>query len=275
MERTLLLAAALSYFCASALFIAQIRGAGGANGRYAGIGLAIAFAAHTAAIVAHFFQVGLLPVTSFGEGLSFFAWLVVGIFILINADGGISVIGAVISPLAGFLTALSAFVYAAKSTVPPALDSPWLPLHITLAFLGNAVFAVAFAVSTVYLVQEHFLKVRRKGWLIQRLPSLEQLDRLNYRCLAWGFPLLTLGILSGGIWAAYSWGQFWSGEAREILSLITWLVYAGLLQFRLTAGLRGRRAATLTIIGFGLVVVSFFSVNLLDLPGRHGNSLGS
>jgi cytochrome c-type biogenesis protein CcsB len=267
--------AALAYFGASALFVAQIRGSDEDKRRHAAITLAAAFGAHTAAIVAHLFQVGLLPVTSFGEGLSLFAWLVVGVFILLNADGRVAAIGAVVSPLAGILTALSAFVFAAKATVPPALMSPWLPIHITLAFLGNAVFAVAFAVSTVYLVQEHLLKAHRKGWLIQRLPSLEQLDRLNYRCLVWGFPLLTLGILSGGVWAAFNWGQFWTGEAREILSLVTWLVYAGLLQFRLTAGLRGRRAATLTILGFGLVVVSFFSVNLLDLPGRHGNSLGA
>jgi ABC-type transport system involved in cytochrome c biogenesis permease subunit len=87
--------------------------------------------------------------------------------------------------------------------------------------------------------------------------------------------LLTLGILTGGVWAAHAWGRFWSGEPREILSLITWMIYAGLLQFRLTAGLRGRRAATLTIFGFALVLVSFVSINLLQLPGRHGAGIGS
>jgi ABC-type transport system involved in cytochrome c biogenesis permease subunit len=111
--------------------------------------------------------------------------------------------------------------------------------------------------------------------MIQRLPSLEQLDRLNYRCIGWGFPLLTLGILSGGIWAASTWGSFWSWEPREVLSLITWIIYAALLQFRLTTGLRGRRAATLTIVGFGVLVASYVSINLLPLPGRHGGGFGS
>jgi len=72
-----------------------------------------------------------------------------------------------------------------------------------------------------------------------------------------------------------TWGSFWSWEPRELLSLITWLLYAGLLQFRLTRGLRGRLAATLTIVGFGVLVVSYLSVNLLPLPGRHGGGFGS
>ena len=82
-------------------------------------------------------------------------------------------------------------------------------------------------------------------------------------------------MISGAIWAANTWGRVWSWEPREILSVFTWLIYAGLLQFRLTAGLRGRRAATLTIVGFGLVVISYVSINLLPLPGLHGGGFGS
>ena len=239
------------------------------------IALAAGFVFHTFSVLFHFADSGLLPVTSFGEGLSFFAWLIVGSFLVLGRSERVSAIGVVISPLASLMTAGALAFFVPSVPVPAELHSVWLPVHVTLAFLGNAVFAIAFAVSVVYLFEESRLKSRRGAWLLGRLPSLEQLDRLNYRCLVWGFPLLSLGILTGGIWAAHTWGRFWSGELREVLSLITWLVYAGLLQFRLTAGLRGRRAATLTIVGFTLVVVSYVSISLLNLPGHHGGALGS
>ncbi|RMD82780.1 MAG: c-type cytochrome biogenesis protein CcsB [Candidatus Dadabacteria bacterium] len=239
--------------------------------RIGAIALGAGFGMHAAAIFVRYRQLGVLPVTTFYEGLSFLAWLTVGIYIAVGARYRLTAIGAIVSPLAFVLTVAAALPDQGTETVPPMLRSPWLPVHVTLAFLGNAVFAFAFAISVVYLLQEYQLKSRRSGWLIRRLPSLEQLDRLNYRCLVWGFPLLSLGIVTGAIWASNEWGRFWSWEPREVLSLFTWLVYAGLLQFRLTAGLRGRRAATLTIVGFTLVVVSYLSVNLLPLPGLHGN----
>jgi cytochrome c-type biogenesis protein CcsB len=237
--------------------------------------LAIGFAVHSVATLVQCLHTGT-PASTFDQGLAFFAWLVVGIYLVARATDRLTVIGAVVSPLAFALTLAAVVLYSGgPDAVPQELRSPWLPVHVTLAFLGNAVFALAFAVSVVYLVQERLLKSHHKGWMIRRLPSLEQLDRLNFRCLVWGFPLLTLGIVTGGIWAARAWGQFWSWEPRETLSLLTWLIYAGLLQFRLTAGLRGRRAATLTIVGFSLVVASFLSLNMLQLPGRHGAAIGS
>jgi cytochrome c-type biogenesis protein CcsB len=232
------------------------------------------FVVHTAAIAHRFVATGT-PVISFDQGLSFFGWLVIATYLIVRRVDRQIVIGAVVAPIAFLLTMGAVGMYQDAADVPAGLRSPWLPVHVTLAFLGNAVFALAFAVSLVYLVQEHLLKERRSGWLIRRLPSLEQLDRLNFQCLAWGFPLLSMGILTGGVWALHATGRFWSWELREVFSLMTWLIYAGLLQFRLTAGLRGRRAAALTILGFSLVVLSFVSINMLELPGRHGAGAGS
>jgi len=235
--------------------------------------LAGGFVLQSAAIASQLLRLGLPPVSAFHEGLSFFAWLIVGSCLIVSRSTRLTVIGAIVSPLACVLTLAAVVLY--RETVSPAeLPSAWLRAHITLVFLGASVFASAFAISIVYLVQESLLKSRRRGWMIRRLPSLEHLDRLNYRCLVWGFPLLSLGLLSGWIWATSVGERLWSWEALEIFSVVTWLIYAGLLQFRLTAGLRGRRAATLTIVAFGLVVVSFLSVNLLPLPGRHGGGTG-
>jgi ABC-type transport system involved in cytochrome c biogenesis permease subunit len=100
------------------------------------------------------------------------------------------------------------------------------------------------------------------------MPSLEKLDRINYRLLGWGFVMLSLGIVSGALWAEPTWGHFWSWEPRESWSLITWLLYAGLLESRVAAGWRGRRAAALTLAVFTVLVGSFLSVSLL-FPGKH------
>ena len=106
------------------------------------------------------------------------------------------------------------------------------------------------------------------GFLFKRLPPLNKLDEMNYRILTIGFPFLTLGIITGAVWANYAWGSYWSWDPKETWSLITWLVYAGILHGRLTVGWRGRRAAVFCIIGFGCVLFTFLGVNLL-LPGLH------
>jgi cytochrome c-type biogenesis protein CcsB len=272
-SRVLLVICAATYFVAAAGFAVHVARPARRAGAIALWVMAAGFVLHTIATIWLFVSSGT-PAVTFDQGLSFFAWLIVGLYLVVRSADRLTVIGAVVSPLAFALTLAAAVLHSESNVVPLEMRSPWMPVHITLAFLGNAVFALAFAVSVVYLIQERSLKSRRSGWVISRLPSLEQLDRLNFRCLLWGFPLLTLGIVTGGIWAANSWGRFWSGEPREVLSLLTWLIYAGLLQFRLTAGLRGRRAATLTIVGFGVVVASFVSINVLQLPGRHGAAIG-
>jgi cytochrome c-type biogenesis protein CcsB len=266
---------AVAYLAAAAGYVSQVARPDKGLARVGVWALWIGFIVHTVATVYRLARTGT-PAMTFDQGLSFFAWLLTGVYLAVRRVDRLTAIGAVVSPLAFVLT-LGAVLFFSDGVqpVPADLRSPWLPVHVTLAFLGNAVLALAFAVSVVYLIQDRSLKEHRSGWMIRRLPSLEQLDKLNFRCLAWGFPLLTLGIVTGGVWAAHASGRFWSWEPREVMSLLTWAIYAGLLQFRMTAGLRGRRAATLTIVGFGLVVVSFVSINLLELPGRHGAGTGS
>src|SRR5712692_229809 len=129
-------------------------------------------------------------------------------------------------------------------------------------------------VSLVYLVYESRLKAKRPlGPPDERAPSLEKLDRINYHLLGWGFLMLSLAIVSGAIWADATWGHFWSWEPQELWSLVIWLLYAALLESRLTAGWRGRRVAALTIVVFTVLVGSFLGVSLIN-PGKHGGSFG-
>ena len=228
----------------------------------------IGFISHTLALVTRYIEAGHTPVTNLYESLSFFAWMVVGMLLIVNLRYKIKVLGAFLTPIA---VVLMLFAYALpKEIIPlaPILKSFWHPFHVIFAFLGNAIFALAFCCGVMYLVQEHQLKSKRIGAITQRLPSLKVLDDLNYQSLTYGFPLLTLGIITGAIWAEYAWGRYWNWDPKETWSLITWLLYAALLHQRLTVGWRGRKAAIMAILGFGAVLFTFLGVNLL-LPGLH------
>jgi cytochrome c-type biogenesis protein CcsB len=231
--------------------------------------LAGGFIIHTLSLAAYFIQEGFPALTEMREALLFKSWLMVAGYLLIQLKYRLTVLGGIIAPLAFLMSLASIAVGSGSGEIPPELKTFWLPLHVTLAFLGNAVFALAFAVSLIYLLQERHLKHKRMTALMKRFPSLESLDRLNYVLLGWGFPFMTLGIVTGSIWAGIHWGNYWSWEPRQISSGIAWLFYGALLHGRITAGLRGKKAAFLTIVGF-TVVLGYFLWGDALFPGRHG-----
>jgi cytochrome c-type biogenesis protein CcsB len=120
----------------------------------------------------------------------------------------------------------------------------------------------------MYLIQERHVKSKHLSGLFQRLPSLQALDEINYRLISLGFPLLTLAIITGAIWANTAWGKPLQGDPKEVWSLITWLIYALVLHLRITVGWRGKKTAILSIIGFLIVIFTFFGVTLI-LKGPH------
>jgi cytochrome c-type biogenesis protein CcsB len=230
--------------------------------------LGVGFVSHFLAFVLRYIEAGHTPVVNLHESLSFFAWLVIGFFLLLRYRYKVEVVGAFVSPLALLLITGAAALPKEILPLPPALRSWWLPIHVTFAFLGDAIFALAFCAGLTYLIQERLVKSKRVGALSGRLPSLEVLDEVNYRALTIGFPLLTVGIVTGAVWAEYAWGSYWSWDPKETWSLITWLLYAALLHQRLMIGWRGKKAAIMAIVGFGAVLFTFLGVNLL-LAGLH------
>jgi cytochrome c-type biogenesis protein CcsB len=120
----------------------------------------------------------------------------------------------------------------------------------------------------MYLLQNRMLKSKRFTGLYQLLPSLDTLDKVNYTCLSIGFPLMTLGIISGAFWANIAWGTYWSWDPKETWALITWFLYAALLHGRLSVGWRGRTAALFSIVAFLFLLFTFLGVSLL-LGGYH------
>jgi cytochrome c-type biogenesis protein CcsB len=220
-------------------------------------------------------QTGNLPVTNFGQSLSFLAWLTALAGLIVILRFRMQVVGTFVAPIVFIVLGVATLTMGDRRlTVPAKLRSAWLPVHVTLAFLGYALFVLAAGVSLVYLVYERRLKAKRLALGAGgATPSLEKLDRVNYHLLGWGFLMLTLAIVSGAIWADTIWGHFWSWEPQESWSLVIWLLYAALLESRLAIGWRGRRAATLTIILFSVLVGSYLGVSLVT-PGKHGGSFG-
>ncbi len=260
------------YLLATAMLVSHIITTNGSMRQIAHAVLAAACILHAIHLMGRGLSLGYEAVATFHDELSFIACIMVGLYLLLALRVNLTVVGCLVTPLA-FLFTLSAYAFGAGTPeLSPQLQSIWLPAHVAPAFLGYAVFAVAFCMSLIYLLQENQLKAKRKGDLFRRLPSLETLDNLNYRFVSWGFGLFTIGIITGALLARQMWGALWSWEPVEVLSAVTWLLYAGLLHAR-TIGWRGRKAATLTILGFVAVIVSFLGVNLV-FPGKHGGTFG-
>jgi cytochrome c-type biogenesis protein CcsB len=275
MNPLILIPALAAYFLAAAGFMLGRARTGDKWKRWATLALGCGALAHAAALVYGGIAAGNIPVANFAESLSFLGWLTALAGLVLIVRFRMAVVGGLIAWL---IFAMLAIAIAAnpsrRITMPAALRSAWLPVHVTLAFAGFALFVLAAGVSVIYLLSEHRLKSKRPlGAPDERAPSLEKLDRINYRLLASGFVMLTLAIISGAFWADATWGRFWSWEPQETWSLIIWLMYAGLLEFRLTAGWRGRSVAALTIVVFSLLVGSFVGVSLVE-PGKHGGTFG-
>ncbi|MBI5195229.1 MAG: c-type cytochrome biogenesis protein CcsB [Nitrospirae bacterium] len=229
---------------------------------------AIGFLFHTTNIAVRYIKGGYFPVTNIHEAASFFSWCIVLLFLLLEYRYKIGLLGSFIMPIV-FVLMLSSSVFPREiKEAPPMLQSYWLCIHTVLAFLGDAAFAMAFGVGIMYLIQERHLKSKHLNGLFQKLPNIQVLDELNYRLITIGFPLLTLAIITGVIWASTAIGQFWRWDPKEVWSLITWIIYAIVLHLRLTVGWRGRKAAILSIVGFIAVIFTFFGVNLI-LKGYH------
>lgn len=270
-----LVPALLAYGGAAALFMAERLKRSNRWSGYAVTLLAAGAVFHAFDLVALGILAGNIPVATFAQSLSFLAWITALASIVLIVRSGIAAIGAYVAPSVMIAVgAASLMMRGGTLTLPDTLRSYWLPIHVTLALAGEALFVIAASVSLVYLVNESRLKAKRPlTRSAEGGPSLEKLDRINYRLLGWGLVMLSLAMITGAIWAEATWGRFWSWEPRELWSLVTWILYAALLESRVAIGWRGRRAATLTIVFFTVLVGSYLGVSLVH-PGKHGGTFG-
>jgi len=216
--------------------------------------------------------VGHAPLSNLYESVVFFSCTIVLIFVLLDLKYKYRVIGAFVMPFAllGMAWAQLGLNTGIEPLVP-ALQSNWLLYHVITCFLGYAAFAVACGISIMYLIKATHDEGGQKAGessLMNMFPPIRVLDDLNYRAIMIGFPLLTLGIITGAAWANYAWGTYWSWDPKETWSLIVWFVYAAFLHARFTRGWVGKRAAWLSVIGFAATIFCYLGVNLF-LSGLH------
>ena len=228
----------------------------------------IGFGFQTVYIFYEGFSMGRVPFVNPHEATSFFAWCIFLLFFILEYRYKVGLLGAFITPMAFLLMFVSFLLPSELKPLSPVLRSQWLGVHTVFAFLANAAFAMAAGVGFMYMVQEHYVKSKRLGGLFSRLPSLHVLDEINYRLVTVGFPLFTVAIISGSIWADNAWGSYISWDPRQIWALVTWLIFGIVLHARLQRGWRGKRAATLSILGFLTIIGAFAGLALLQ-KGQH------
>lgn len=205
---------------------------------------------------------GYVPLSNLYESLVFFGLCIAGIYLFLEFKLPTKVFGSIVFLVASLIMAYASLKASSEiKPLLPALKSNWLVAHVITCFLGYGAFAVAFAFGIFYLISD-------RGNLKNHLPSKVTLDNLIYKIILFGFFWLTLGIITGAVWANQAWGSYWSWDPKETWSLITWLIYGGTIHARLTRGWSGKKLAWLSIIGFASVMFTYFGVNFL-LSGLH------
>jgi cytochrome c-type biogenesis protein CcsB len=180
----------------------------------------------------------------------------------------------VLGPVVILLGLAETVIYTPAGQLPPALQSYWLAIHVTSITLATGAFVVAALLAAVYLLADRHASraaaglPTRAGAIFRILPVPKVIDQLAYRTVVFGFPLWTFGVIAGAIWADEAWGRYWGWDPTETWAFITWVVYAGYLHARATAGWRGRRSAYIQLIGFGCLLFNTIAVSIL-IKGLH------
>ena len=179
-----------------------------------------------------------------------------------------------LAPIVIIMGLAQTVIYTPAGPLVPALNSYWLAIHVTAMTLASGTFMVAAVLAVVYLFAErHTRRVAaglssRYSEVFRLLPSAERLDQIAYRTVVFAFPIWTFGIMAGAIWADEAWGRYWGWDPTETWAFITWVVYACFLHARVTAGWRGRRAASIQLVGFGCLLFNLLGVSLF-ITGLH------
>lgn len=268
LEVALLLAVLACYTAAAVVFLWSLSGSSH-KARGAVFLSAIGLAFHTGLIVTMGIESGRPPFTNLRESLTFVGWAVMAVFLAVRGTRRPAILGAAAAIICVVVTAFG--LAAPKSTsdvLVPALRSKWSVVHVVTSLAGYAGFVLAFSSALLYTIQDSRLKSKQVNRLQLAFPPLDSLDRFSYRMVALGFPLFTVGIVTGSLWAQSAWGSYWSWDPKETWSLVTWLVYAAYLHLRLLMGRRGRLANRLLIIGFACTLMTFLGVNFL-FEGLH------
>lgn len=232
----------------------------------------IAFVFHAASVLLRGLATDRMPLGNMYEFISFTCLLAIGASLTALRKPALRTAWPfILAPILILLFFRGTNLYSEAAPVVPALRSYWLPIHVSIIGLGAALFLVSGIASVLYLLriwqpkgQEH----GRFAGLARPLPADEILDRVAYRTAVIGFPIFSVGVILGAVWAEGAWGRFWGWDPKETVSFISWVIYAGYLHARSTSGWGPKRAAWINILGFATTVFNLFFINIV-VSGLH------
>jgi cytochrome c-type biogenesis protein CcsB len=242
---------------------------------------------------------GYFPLSNLYESLLFLTWMLLTIYLYIETKTKSKLIGSVLIPVTLFISGFANLTLSPEmqksSPLVPALQSNWLMMHVSMMLLSYSTLIIGSLLCILFLVisrsKEVDLKLIDNSSLplynimldyyeaklvgpsteiseLGRLKLLQSLDNWSYRIIGLGFPFLTIGIISGGVWANEAWGSYWSWDPKETWALITWLVFATYLHARITKNWEGKKTAILGSLGFFVIWICYLGVNFLG-KGLH------
>ncbi|MGB9377503.1 MAG: c-type cytochrome biogenesis protein CcsB [Mycobacteriales bacterium] len=245
-------------------------------GRIAVVLTVLGVAAHAGSLVARGLSVHRVPWGNMYEFDVAVCLIAVSAYLVLLVRQPLRYLGAfVMLPVVLLLGLAGTVLYTAPGPLVPALDSYWLKIHVSAAILATGIFLVGFTTSVLYLLRERYERrlsagrpVRFPTTLGVRLPAADLLERSTFRIIAFGFPIWTFAVIAGAIWAEAAWGRYWAWDPKETWAFIAWVIYAAYLHARSTAGVRGRAAVGLAVLGWGAMMFNLFGVNML-ISGLH------
>jgi ABC-type uncharacterized transport system permease subunit len=229
--------------------------------------LGLGLAAHGIALAVETSELHRLPVIDVRSAMSFFSFLATVAFFFVYLRYRITALGLFMLPWVFVFTLISA-IHPERPFADPAFRGGWLLVHIMSIFLGYTAFLLTFVAALMYLLQARAIKSKKPHGLYYRLPSLEVCDELYSKSLMAGLPFLSVGILTGFLWASRTWQGPWELDPKILASIVTWMIYLALFSTRLGGFWRGRRSALVAVFGFVFMMVTFLGVSFLS--GQHG-----
>jgi len=258
------------------------------------VGLTVlGWALHVGSVTTRGLSVHRVPWGNMYEFSSMVSLVAVTVFLVLLTRQQVRFLGLfVMAPVVLYLGLAGTVLYANAGPLVPALNSYWIKIHVVAAITASGAFMVSGVLTVLYLLKSRWERrqlsfgpgaaaavevgtpptedtySRRRNGLLAWLPDSARLDRLAYGVVSFAFPIWTFAIIAGAIWAEQAWSRAWGWDPKETWSLITWLAYAAYLHARATAGWRGHRAAVLSLIGFGCLMVDYYVVNTV-ITGLH------
>jgi cytochrome c-type biogenesis protein CcsB len=231
----------------------------------------LGWALHDGAIVTRGLAAHRVPWGNMYEYSAVICLVAVSAYLVLLTRQPIRYLGAIVmAPVVINLGIAVTVLYAPAAPLVPALNSYWIKIHTVAVMTASGIYMVAFAATVLFLVKD--LSERRTAEVtasrLSWLPDAEKIDTVAYRLTAFAFPIWTFGVVAGAVWAEAAWGRYWGWDAKETWAFITWVIYAGYLHARATAGWKGRGAALIAVVGFVSLMINYYAVNLW-ITGLH------